>query len=101
MGKGDMKKIVVVLMTVVAGVCLGCRSTKPQPNVFHVKSVNPDAPIDVVGTLEGKEYSLSVNREKVPLYVAYYEPIRTEDVGKDFHAETKDGSVFIDVPDKG
>lgn len=98
-GKAKMKKLMIALVLILAGGAFGCRST--QHNVFHVKAVNPDAPIDVIGTLEGKEYSLSVNRDKVPLYVAYYEPIRTEDVGKEFHAEAKDGSLFIDVPDKG
>jgi hypothetical protein len=75
---------------------LGCRSP-----VFHVKAVNPDASIDVIGTFDGKEYSLTVSRENAPLYVAHYEPIQTEDVGKDFPAEINGSSLFVDIPAKG
>jgi hypothetical protein len=76
---------------------IGC-SQKAQ--TFHVTSATPDAPIDVTGTFEGKEYSLSVNRQNVPLYIAYYEPIGTADVGKDFHAtlDNGKGDLLIDVP---
>lgn len=101
-----MKRSSVVLMFLVASLAgaVGCHSNQAQPakvGVFHVKAVTPDAPIDLIGSLNGKEYSLSVNRKNVPLYIAYYEPIGPEDVGKEFHAQVKDDSVFIDLPEKG
>ena len=80
---------------------IGCgHATK---NMLHVTSVTPDAAVDVTGTLNGKAYALSVDRENVPLYVAYYEPIGVQDVGKDFPARFDPSSdeIFVQVPDKG
>ncbi len=91
-----MRSLITISLLLVFA--LGCHSG--NAHVFHVKAVNSDSPVDVIGTFEGKEYLLSVNRANVPVYVAYYAPIRTEDVGKDFQAEVKDGSLFIDIPDK-
>lgn len=86
---------VLVLMTIT-----GCKS-RSAPNTFHVTAVNPDSMPDVVGTFEKNEYALSVSREGVPLYVAYYEPIGLDDVGKDFQAVLANGSISINVPGKG
>jgi hypothetical protein len=59
--------------------------------------------VDVAGTLNGKAYAMSVDQEKVPLYVAYYEPIDVRDVGKDFPAqiEVSSGQMVVQVPNKG
>jgi len=57
----------------------------------------------VVGTLNGKTYDLSVDRSSVPLYVAYYEPIGVDGVGKDFpvQIEESSGEMLVQVPNKG
>jgi len=88
-------RILTTVALIATSATLGC-SQKAQ--TFHVTSATPDAQVDVTGTFEGKEYALSVIRENVPLYIAYYEPIGTADVGKDFHAALENGRLRIDVP---
>jgi hypothetical protein len=75
---------------------LGC---SPKEQTFRVTAATPDQRIDVVGTFEGKEYALSVDRAQnhVPAYSAYFEPIATDDVGKEFHATVKGGEI-ADLP---
>jgi hypothetical protein len=79
----------------------GCH--RAAKNTLHVTSVTPDAAVDVAGTLNGKAYELSVDRSKVPLYIAYYEPIDVKDIGRDFPAQLDEnsGQVIVQVPDKG
>lgn len=80
---------------------MGCAES--AKNMLHVTSATPDAAVDVTGTLNGKEYALSVDRENVPPYIAYYEPIDVQDVGKDFPAtlDQSSGEIVVQVPGKG
>ena len=88
-------------MLVSCAVATGCHHA--AKNTFHVTAVTPDQAVDVFGTLNGKAYALSVDRSNVPLYVAYYEPIDVQDVGKDFPArlDESSGEVVAQVPNKG
>jgi hypothetical protein len=90
--------IIFALFVLPALAISGC---KGHTNALHITSVNPDAHIDVTASFGDKEYALSVDRSAVPLYVAYYEPIETGDVGKDFHATLSNGAFTVDVPGKG
>lgn len=87
--------------SIALAIVMGCSHS--AKNTFHVISVTPDAAVDVVGTLNGQTYALSVDRSKVPVYVAYYEPIDVRDVGKDFPArfDESSGEVIVQLPDKG
>lgn len=80
---------------------MGC--SHPVKNTLHVTCVTPDAAVDVVGTLNGQTYELSIDRSNVPLYIAYYEPISVQDVGKEFPArfDQSSGEIVVQVPDKG
>ena len=70
---------------------------------MRVVAVAPDKDVDVVADLGKTEYELSVIRDGVPVYVAYYEPIDVPDVGHSFTAylDSKDGTVHVAVPDRG
>lgn len=87
--------------SVVLAAVVGC--SHPAKNTLHVTSVTPDAAVDVVGTLNGQTYELSVDRSDVPLYIAYYEPIDVQDVGKDFPArfDKDSGEIIVQVLAKG
>jgi hypothetical protein len=90
-------KTPLCLIALTVAFTLGC---SPKAHTFRVTAATPDQRIDVVGTFEGKEYALSVDRKEnhVPTYSAYFEPIATEDVGKEFHATVKNGEIAIDLP---
>jgi hypothetical protein len=98
---GGVYKGAAFYASVVLTLVMGCGHA--AKNTLHVKSVTPDAAVDVAGALNGKTYELSVDRENVPLYIAYYEPIDVQDVGKDFPArfEESSGEVIVQVPNKG
>jgi len=87
----------------IAVLLLSAVACQPGPPVFYVTAVHPDAPIDVEGRFQNKQYALLVDREtnKVPLYLAYYEPIDIDDVGKSFRAREWQGELLIEVPGKG
>jgi hypothetical protein len=95
-----MRHLLVYTSTVLVMV-MGCGHA--SKNTLHVTSVTPDAAVDVAGTLNGKDYELRVDRTDVPLYIAYYEPINVQDVGKDFPAqlEKTSGELVVQVPNKG
>jgi len=96
-----MRFILLLTVTALAGLTTGCHTPARASQDFHVTAATPDQHIDVTGIYGNKEYALSVSRENVPMYVAYYEPIGTEDVGKDFHASLANGTFTLDVPGKG
>jgi hypothetical protein len=96
-----MKTLILTLILLTALAVGGCKGNSVAQNSFHVTAVSPDSPVDVIGTLGDKEYALSVNRENVPLYIAYYEPIGIDDVGKNFRAILADGTLSVEVPGKG
>lgn len=91
----------VFCASVALAAVMGC--SRPAKNTLHVQSFTPGATVDVVGTLNGLTYELSVDRSNAPLYVAHYEPIGVQDVGKDFSAQIEEssGEVLVQVPNKG
>lgn len=95
-----MKRLVVGVVLLVVGFCVGCSHKQPK-ETLHVTGAQLCADVDLVATYEGKEYRLSADRKSAPLAAACYDPIRPEEVGKDYHAtiDPMRGQILVDLPE--
>ncbi|MCU1311680.1 MAG: hypothetical protein JWO20_2805, partial [Candidatus Angelobacter sp.] len=81
---------------------LSCACTSKPPPTLHVKAVTPCAD-SIGGTFEGVEYALAPVRGDKQLGIACYDPIRIEDISKDFsaHLDAERGVMIINVQGHG
>jgi hypothetical protein len=104
-GLAKMLKSKALHIVLIAAALIGCHTaaTKPKTDVLHVTFARLCSEPDIAGTFDGKTFSLAASRDGRPLYVACFDPIRPEDVGKDFHAtwDKVRGQLIVSVPDFG
>ncbi len=97
-----MRRILqIAILLLLAAALVGC-SHKPQPKqlTFHVTAVTPCD--SITGTYADREYRLVISRfqdeSEVPAYIACWEPIGAEAVGKDFSASVFQTDFAVIVP---
>jgi hypothetical protein len=91
----SMKKLVMIAVLAFA---IGCQPS----HTLRVKSVETGSDTFIVsGHLDGHDYTLTATRDKAPLYVPYWSPIRMDDVGKDFPARENGSLVIVTTPKFG